>query len=137
MANEPSFDLQAHMRRLHMQPGPLATPADLSRIEHLAGFALPAPYRTFLTTAGGARCNCILTQGPSADRDVIFFAPDQILSRLEDLSGQGLVPIADDLMGDVYYLARDGVKQFVDADQDFVDVAPSFEALLEQMEIRQ
>jgi hypothetical protein len=137
MADKPPFDLKPHMARLRMWPVRPATEPELARMERLSGTALPPSFRTFLSVAGGARCNCVLADGPAKGRDVIFFESAEILSRLEELPGKKIVPFADDLMGNVYFLTSAGVKQFDDADETFVDVAPSFEALLETLKVRE
>jgi len=136
MGAEP-FDLEVHAKRLGLQPGGIATPSELDRIEKMSGATLPATFRTFLTTFGGARCNCVLADGPAKGQDVIFFEPPEILSRLEELPAQRIVPFADDLMGNVYYLTPKGVVQFDDAEESFAGVASGFEALLETLKVRE
>ncbi len=121
--------------RLSMDVGRCASDAELDAIEAKVGGPLPPLFRRFQRGYGACRCNCMLGEGLFVGKDVIFMDVSEILSRLELVEGHGLVPFADDLWGNVFYLALPlgRVLLFDDEEAELKPVAEDFRSLLQRL----
>lgn len=134
--------LDSLIRRLNMKPIKRATENELLSIERLSGIELPHLFRMFQLTIGECECDCVLGMDPEKGREVIFFSIDEILSRLEELQEYGLIPFADDLWGNVFYLRASSKEEinvvlFDDELESFIPIADNFFDFLDRLRLEE
>jgi hypothetical protein len=140
MASAPIIErVLAEVARLGLPRRRATTADELRRITELSRSALAPAFIAF--HAAGAGGVAVLASDTPQQRHVTWFTPEELISRLEDDPVEGLVPFADDLMGNVFYLARSGpvadrVVVFDERHDELVDVAPSFLEFLARLEPR-
>jgi hypothetical protein len=127
--------------QLGFAPSGPANDEQLARVRVLSDVAIPSLYRLLQLQFGECKCNCAIHSDELGTKDVIFFGIAEIERRLEELQGKRLLPFADDLWGNVFYLdARGGgepsVVLFDDELEEFMPVEDTFAAFIGRLEMR-
>lgn len=103
------------MMDARIEPATPFTESDLNRIELHVGRPLPTDYRDFVTNYGGAFVGG-LVDGNTELPILTFFGVDQVLSRLDwypDLRNDGVLPVADCALGNLYVIVRDNTVHYI------------------------
>ena len=91
------------------------TEAELARIEQILGRTLPKDYRDFARAYGGAFVGGLI-DGDAELPILTFFSADAVLSKLEthtDLQGDGVLPVADCELGNLYVIDRGNAVHYI------------------------
>lgn len=91
------------------------TETELTKIEQVLGRELPGDYREFVRTYGGAFVGG-LVDGDLELPILAFFGADKVLLSLRlytDLKDDGVLPIADCELGNLYVIDRENVVHYI------------------------
>ena len=89
--------------------------AEISEIENAIGREIPAEYRSFVNSYGGAFVGGLVDGSPSLPV-LRFFCGDGVIRSLEihsDLREEGILPIARCELGNIYVIKRDGAVHYL------------------------
>ena len=127
-----------------------ASDADIAEIERLSAARLPGPYREFLKQFGNSMFNsdAVVTSELGTELPIMIFfgggrgegsVVDELLLHA-DLEGRQLIPIANDMMNNRFFLdcAQGGRVRFLDyttRGPRAEDVCDSFESLWDRIKL--
>jgi hypothetical protein len=98
-----------------IEPAAPFTETELTRIEQTLGRSLPKDYRDFASTYGGAFVGGLI-DGSTELPILTFFSADAVLATLEthtDLKADGVLPIADCELGNLYVIDQEDSVHYI------------------------
>ncbi|WP_395748229.1 SMI1/KNR4 family protein [Prosthecobacter sp.] len=98
-----------------IEPATPFTETDLATVERVLGQTLPTDYRDFACLYGGAYVGGLIDGDPKLPISA-FLDAGSVLSTLEictDLKEDGVLPVADCVLGNLYVIDRGGAVHYI------------------------
>ncbi|MCH8514682.1 MAG: SMI1/KNR4 family protein [Kiritimatiellae bacterium] len=98
-----------------IEPANPFTEAEITKIEKAIGRSIPNDYRNFATEYGGAFVGGLI-DGDEELPILTFFSADAVLAKLltlTDLKDDGVLPVADCELGNLYVINRDNSVHYI------------------------
>lgn len=98
-----------------IEPATPFTEAEFFKIEHMLGRTLPTDYRDFASVYGGAFVGGLI-DGDAELPILTFFTANAVLAKLEthsDLKSDGVLPMADCELGNLYVIDGDNAIHYI------------------------
>jgi hypothetical protein len=128
------------MPQIPLEPGEPFLAADIAAIEHAVGRSMPAAYRRFAETFGGAFVGGEVDGSPDLSL-LEFLSAKRVIRALDshsDLRDDGIIPIARCELGNLYVLDRAGAVHHLNyygGQTKASFVAHSFDELLSRITV--